>query len=48
MLHCAQLILPGIGSSEPLVVRAPVPEDMRGFFAALGGDPTLLEPESWA
>jgi 23S rRNA-/tRNA-specific pseudouridylate synthase len=47
MLHCAQLILPGIAAPEPLVVRAGVPEDMRGFFAALGGDPALLEPERW-
>lgn len=47
MLHCTQLILPGIASPEPLVVHAPVPDDMRGFFVALGGDPALLAPAAW-
>jgi 23S rRNA-/tRNA-specific pseudouridylate synthase len=48
MLHCAQLVLPGIEAPEPLIVRAPVPDDMRGFFVALGGDSALLEPAAWA
>jgi 23S rRNA pseudouridine1911/1915/1917 synthase len=48
MLHCGQLILPGIARPEPLVVHAPVPEDMRGFFVALGGDSALLAPSSWS
>ncbi|HET6333232.1 MAG TPA: pseudouridine synthase [Polyangiales bacterium] len=48
MLHCAKLILPGIARAEPLVVHAPVPEDMRGFFVALGGDSALLAPSSWS
>lgn len=47
MLHCTQLRLPGIASAEPLVLHAPVPEDMRMFFAQLGGDQQLLEPEAW-
>jgi 23S rRNA-/tRNA-specific pseudouridylate synthase len=47
MLHCTQLILPGIASPEPLVVHAPVADDMRGFFVALGGEPGLLVPSAW-
>jgi 23S rRNA-/tRNA-specific pseudouridylate synthase len=47
MLHCTQLILPGIASPEPLIVVAPVPDDMRGFFVALGGDPALFAPAAW-
>lgn len=46
MLHCTQLILPGIAQPEPLVVHAPVPTDMRGFFVALGGEPALLAPSA--
>ena len=45
MLHCAQLILPAVSGTELLVVRAPVPDDMRAFYAALGGDPEWLAPE---
>lgn len=47
MLHCTQLILPGIGKPEPLIVHAPVAADMRGFFVALGGDAALMSPSAW-
>jgi 23S rRNA pseudouridine1911/1915/1917 synthase len=47
MLHCAQLILPGIDSGEPLALQVAPPADLRGFYAALGGDEALLEPRAW-
>ncbi|HKP55979.1 MAG TPA: hypothetical protein VJV78_04640, partial [Polyangiales bacterium] len=48
MLHCTQLILPGISATEPLVLHAAPPEDMQRFFEQLGGDLGLLAPaESW-
>ena len=47
MLHCAQLILPGIASPEPLVLRAPPPADLRAFYGALGGEESTLDPGRW-
>jgi 23S rRNA-/tRNA-specific pseudouridylate synthase len=47
MLHCAQLILPGIAAPEPLVLHAPVPHDMQAFYTALGGDAGKLSPNAW-
>ena len=47
LLHCAQLILPGIAQPEPLRLHAPVPADLREFFGQLGGDAALLEPDAW-
>lgn len=47
MLHCAKLILPGIAAPEPLVVHAPVPQDLQTFYTALGGDLAWLGPEKW-
>ena len=43
MLHCARLTLPGIASPEPLVLTAPVADDMRQLFVQLGGDGELLD-----
>jgi 23S rRNA pseudouridine1911/1915/1917 synthase len=48
MLHCAQLILPGVASLEPITVQAPPPPDLRAFFAALGGDEARLDPLGWS
>ena len=47
MLHCAQLILPGITSAGPITLRAPAPPDLRAFYVALGGDEALLDPPAW-
>jgi len=43
MLHCMRVTLPGIASSEPLTLTAPVADDMRQLFVQLGGDPGLLD-----
>jgi 23S rRNA pseudouridine1911/1915/1917 synthase len=47
MLHCAQLVLPGIAAPEPLVLHAAPPEDMQSFFAQMGGNLALLSPSAW-
>jgi 23S rRNA-/tRNA-specific pseudouridylate synthase len=47
MLHCARLVLPGIGRDEPLVLGALVPADMTKLLVGLGGDPALLAPDRW-
>lgn len=47
MLHCARLVLPGIGRAEPLVLAAEVPADMTKLLAGLGGDLALLAPDRW-
>lgn len=41
MLHCAEVILPGIRSGT-LELRAPIPADFAEAFAALGGTPEAL------
>lgn len=44
MLHCAWLRLPAVERGGELELRAPVPDDMRALWAALGGSDAALTP----
>ena len=45
-LHAWEIALPHPGSGEPLVVRCPLPADLRAFLSALpDADPD--EVETW-
>ena len=44
MLHCARVRLPALeGPAEALTLNAPIPDDLRSVWQALGGDPSSLE-----